>query len=67
MYIKIFHGMSKQSLLKALKNTLILIAAFFLGALYLMVCMIDWVICRVQYYSKLQFNNSKNRFSKLTN
>ncbi|MCK9150595.1 hypothetical protein [Methanobacterium alcaliphilum] len=67
MDIESFQGMSKKSLIKAFKNIPILIVALFLGALYLIVCMLDWVICRVQYYSKLQFNNTKNKFSKLTN
>lgn len=64
MHGEFLQGMTTKSLLNAVKNIPLLIFAISLGFLYLMVCLMDWIINRIQYYSKLNFNRAKNRFSE---
>ena len=56
MYDGYLQGMTSKSLLKALKDFPLLIFAMALGILYLTVCLMDWIVCRIQYYSKLNLN-----------
>jgi hypothetical protein len=66
MYEEYFHGMTHKTLFKALKNFPLLIFAIGLGILYLTVCLMDWFISRIQYYSKLNLNRAKNRVYEFT-
>lgn len=61
-----FGEITGKSLLKALKNTPLLLVALLLGGLYMVVLAIDWISCRVNYYSKVQIKNTKNKISGLT-
>lgn len=66
MYENYFQGITKKTLFKALKNFPLLIFAIGLGILYLAVCLIDWFISRVNYYSKLNLNRVRHRFYEFT-
>ncbi len=61
MHGELLQGMTSESLFKALKNLPLLIFAIGLGILYLVVCLMDWMVSRVQYYSKLNLNRAKHR------
>lgn len=61
MYGEFLQGMTSESLLKALKNLPLLIFAIGLGILYLIVCLMDWMVSRIQFYSKLNYNRAKHR------
>lgn len=60
MYGEFLQGMTSESILKALKNLPLLIFAIGLGILYLSVCLMDWMVSRIQFYSKLNYNRAKN-------
>ncbi|MDP1553315.1 MAG: hypothetical protein Q8M06_09920 [Methanobacteriaceae archaeon] len=67
MYDEYIQGMTSESLLKALKDLPLLIFAIGLGILYLTVCLMDWIVCRIQYYSKLNLNRAKHIVFQSTN
>ncbi|MDO9626614.1 MAG: hypothetical protein Q7I96_03170 [Methanobacteriaceae archaeon] len=67
MYDGYLQGMTSESLLKALKDLPLLIFAIGLGILYLTVCLMDCIVCRIQYYSKLNLNRVKHRVFQSAN
>ncbi|MDO9045651.1 MAG: hypothetical protein Q7U35_10165 [Methanobacteriaceae archaeon] len=67
MYDGYLQGMTSESLLKALKDLPLLIFAIGLGILYLTVCLMDCIISRIQYYSKLNLNRAKHRVFQSAN
>jgi hypothetical protein len=61
MYDGYIQGMTSESILKALKDLPLLMLAIGLGILYLTVCLMDCIVSRIQYYSKLNLNRAKHR------
>jgi hypothetical protein len=60
MYNEFLKGMNLKSLMNSIKDVPILIIALGLGILYLTVCLMDCILSRIQYYSKINFNRAKH-------